>query len=164
MVFGIPIYITCFARIDSWSLASLLAEYVTCFARIGSWPLAFRAVASRPLKQILLVGKNGYSGTTYSSNDLGNLVKFPIPQVFILSNCQAQIAKRSRQSCKIISFARVFCCFISKVMINFLHQTKYNFFILHSPISIISISNLFSCVFLCNELSKYPLSSGHRSR
>jgi hypothetical protein len=78
-------YVMCFARIGSWSLAFLLAEYVTCFARIGSWPLAFRAVASRPLKQILLVGKNGFSGTTYSSNDLGNLVKFPIPQVFILT-------------------------------------------------------------------------------
>jgi hypothetical protein len=73
------------SRLGSWSLVPLLAEYVTCFARIGSWPLAFRAVASRPLKQILLVGKNGFSATTYSSNDLGNLVKFPIPQVFILT-------------------------------------------------------------------------------
>lgn len=50
--------------------------------RIGSWPLAFRAVASRPLKQILLVGKNGFSGI-YSSNDLGNLVKFPVPQAAV---------------------------------------------------------------------------------
>jgi hypothetical protein len=63
-------------------------------SRIGSWPLAFRAVASRSLKQILLVGKNGLSGI-YSSNDLGNLVKFPIPQVFSSSYYDPQVISSS---------------------------------------------------------------------
>lgn len=62
--------------------------------RIGSWHLAFRAVASRSLKQTLLVGKNGVS-PVYSSGDLNTLLNLEIPKS---SSSPDQIKKQSIMS------------------------------------------------------------------
>merc|ERR1719193_2250466 len=48
--------------------------------RISSWHLAFRAVSSKPLKQTILVGKNGLA-PVYSSQDLNNLLNLEVPHV-----------------------------------------------------------------------------------
>ena len=58
--------------------------------RIASWHLAFRAVSSKPLKQTLLVGKNGVS-PVYASSDLNNLLSLEVPQVTILIKMYIEI-------------------------------------------------------------------------
>jgi len=47
--------------------------------RIDMWHIALRAVSSRPLKQNLLVGRNGMS-PIYSSGDLNTLLNLDVPQ------------------------------------------------------------------------------------